>query len=145
MKKCASLFKKLAFSVQLLASAKFVPIQRNQRLASTKLRVSVQRLAELNFVSGLAFSDQWKLNFHLAVPNYAYSPPLPQKKYGERSQGKQTSLFHGGKLPRTCFYSDCVADELIKVGQGQKYGGIFVYYIFLLLIDSIKLHNFKHF
>ena len=39
----------------------------------------------------------------------------------------------------------CVADKLIKAGQGQKYGGIFVYYIFLLLIDSIKLHNFKHF
>ena len=53
-----------------------------------------------------------------------------QKKYGERSQGKQTLLFNGGKSPRTCFYSDCVADQLIKGGQGQKYGGIFVYYIF---------------
>ena len=48
-----------------------------------------------------------------------------------RKKPRQTDvLYYGGKLPRTCFYSDCVADELIKGHQGHKYGGIFVYYIF---------------
>ena len=42
-------------------------------------------------------------------------------------------------MPHTCFYKDCVADELIKGGQGQEYGGIFVYYIFI--IDRLIFHQ----
>ena len=37
-----------------------------------------------------------------------------------------------GKIAAHMLPSDCVADELMKGGQCQKYGGIFVYYIFLL-------------
>ena len=53
----------------------------NQHLTFAKLRVSVQRLAELHFGSGLAFSDQRKLHCWLAVPNYGHiALPLSTEK-----------------------------------------------------------------
>ena len=55
----------------------------------------------------------------------------------------QTSLFYGGKLPRICFYSDCVADELIKGGQCQKYGG-YLYITFFIIEQTYIQENSGH-
>ena len=43
-----------------------------------------------------------------------------------KTEAKQTVVLlklSGGKLPPTFLYSDCVADELIKGGQGLKFVG----------------------
>ena len=75
------------------------------------------------------FSRKTKSFVNLGMINLCHRRSMEKEA---KANTKQASLFCGGKMLCTCFYSDCVADELIKGGQGQKYGGIFVYYIFLL-------------
>ena len=63
-----------------------------------------------------------------------------------RKRPRQTDVvvLWGKITARTCFYSDCVADKLTKGGQGKKYGGIFVFYIFYNRSIDFPSNDLRH-
>ena len=69
--------------------------------------------------------------FLLLTIDLTWTGPI-EERWRKKPRQTDVVVFWRKITTNTCFYSDCVADELIKGGQGQKCGGIFVYYIFLI-------------